>query len=338
MDQAFSIYKEYIKSNPPDVQKNQINDHLQRLTEQLEKKDFDEVSAIALQGEPDQKIAALQRYLAQHPDGPHKAEVEKLIQDMSGEYFLFVKKMLASCEQNSDWKGCVELCEDFIRLYDNSNADQIKQLLPAYQENVRNETIFQSLVEKATKHGNDYSAAQQIYRDFLSAYPDSPLKIKIQAEITRLEELTAISAIDAKKAKMRNLIADSGGRFSEQKDGVVSDSKTGLMWCLVDARTGDPNTCINFEAAKKYVDDLKTAGYTDWRLPTPVELTGIYMTNPSFPASTDTEFFWTSESFTSYSDGWHIKVSVLSKEKGGAWESIQKDSKECGNVRAVRGK
>ena len=55
------------------------------------------------------------RYLAQHPDGPHKAEVEKLIQDMSGEYFLFIKKMLASCEQNMDWKGCVELSENFIR-------------------------------------------------------------------------------------------------------------------------------------------------------------------------------------------------------------------------------
>jgi hypothetical protein len=338
IDQALSIYREYAKSNPPEAQKSQVNDHLRRLSEQIEKKDFDEVNTAALQGEPDQKIAVFQRYLTQHPDGPHKAEVEKLLQEMSGEYYIFIKKKLSSCEQNMDWKGCVELCETFIRLYDNSNADQLKQLLPAYLENARNETIFQNLVEKAAQRGSDHNAAQQVYKDFLAAYPNSPLKVKIQAEITRLEEIAAIAAIDDKKAKMRILIAGSGGRFSEQKDGVVVDSKTGLMWTLVDAMTGEPNACINYESAKRYVDELKTAGYTDWRLPTPGELSGIYKTNPSFPSSSDSECFWTSESFTSYSDGWHIKASSLCKEKAGQWEPLQKDSKECGNVRAVRGK
>ncbi|MCU0599524.1 MAG: DUF1566 domain-containing protein [Desulfobacterales bacterium] len=338
IDMALSIYREYLKSNPPDAQKAQVNDHLRRLSEQIERKDFDEVSTVALKGEPDQKIEVFQRYLAQHPDGPHKAEVEKLLQEMSGEYYIYIKKMLSSCEQNMDWKGCVDLCETFIRLYDNSNADQLKQLLPAYQENARNETIFKNLVEKASQRGSDHNAAKQVYKDFLAAYPNSPLKVKIQAEITRLEEIAAIAAIDDKKAKMRSLIAGSGGRFSEQKDGVVVDSKTGLMWTLVDAMTAEPNTCINYEYAKKYVDELKTAGYTDWRLPTPAELSGIYKMNPSFPSASDTECFWTSESFTSYSDGWHIKTSSLCKEKAGQWEPLQKDSKECGNVRAVRGR
>ncbi len=337
-DQALSICRAYIKSGPPEAQLNQINDYIRRLSGQIEKKDFDEVNAVALQGEPDQKMAVFQRYLARHPDGPHKAEVEKWIQEMSGEYFIFTKKMLASCEQSADWKKCVELCENFIHLYDNSHSDQIKQVLSTYQENLRNDLIFKNLSDKAAQHGADYTAARQIYKDFLAAYPNTPLKRKIQAEMNRLQELAAIDAIDAKKSKMRSLIAASGGRFSEQKDGAVVDAKTGLMWCLVDAKTGDPNACINFEYAKQYVEELKTAGYTDWRIPTPAELSGIYQTQPSFPSSSDSECFWTSDSFTSYSDGWHIKISALCKENNGQWESIQKDSKECANVRAVRGK
>jgi hypothetical protein len=336
--QAISIYQEYIKSNAPEEKKNQIKENIRNLSEQIEKTDFEEVSAIALKGEPDQKITAFQRYLTLHPDGPHKADVDKMIQEISGEYYIYIKKMITACEQNMDWKGCVDLSENYIHLYDNSNSDQLKQTLPTYQENVRNDLIFQSLVEKAAHRGSDYAAAQQVFKDFLAAYPNSPLKVKIQAEITRLTELAAIDAIDSKKTKMRSLISGSGGRFSEQKDGVVVDSKTGLMWCLVDAMTTDPKACINYESAKKYVDELKIAGYTDWRLPTPAELAGIYKTNPSFPSLADTECFWSSESFTSYSDGWHIKVTVLNKEKKGEWEAPQKDSKECGNVRAVRGK
>lgn len=336
--QAISIYQEYIKTNAPEDKKNQIKENIRRLSEQIETKDFEEVSVIALKGEPDQKVAAFQRYLTEHPDGPHKAEIEKMLQEISGEYYIYIKKMITTCELKTDWKECVDLSENYIRLYDNSNADQLKQTLPTYQDNVRNELIFQTLSEKAAQHGSDYIAAQQVFKDFLAAYPNSPLKVKIQAEITRLTELAAIDAIESKKTKMRSLLAGSGGRFSEQKDGVVVDSKTGLMWCLVDAMTVDSKACINYESAKKYVDDLKTAGYMDWRLPTPAELAGIYKTTPSFPSLADTECFWSSESFTSYSDGWHIKITVLSKEKKGEWESSQKDSKECGNVRAVRGK
>ncbi len=336
--QAISIYQEYIQSNPPEPQKKQAQNQIQRLSEQIEKKDFEEVSALALQGAPDQKMAAFQRYLAQHPDGPHKADVEKWIQEMSGEYYIFTKKMLDSCQQQSDWKTCVELCENFIRIYDNSHADQLKQLLPTYQENLRNDIIFKNLLEKAGQQGDNYAAAQQIYKDFLAAYPNTPLKQRIQGELTRLSELAALAAMEAKKADMRRLLAASGGRFSEIKDGVVLDSKTGLMWCLVDAKTTALNECIVYESAKHYVETLKTAGYTDWRLPTPAELSGIYKAAPAFPVLNEDECFWSSESFTGYADGWHIKVSTLCKEKGGGWEILQKDSKECANVRAVRGR
>ena len=228
------------------------------------------------------------------------------------------------------------MCQNYISLYDNSNSDQIKELLPTYQTKVHNEAIFKSLVEKANQKGKDYSAAQQIYKDYLAAYPDSPIKPFIQAEIGKLNELAAIEAVETEKNKIRNLLSNSAGRFVEKKDGVVVDTKTRLMWCLVDAKLGQPKACINYENAKKYVEDLTTAGYTDWRLPTPAELAGIYKSSPSFPSLSGNELFWTSESYTSYADGWHIKVSAFGKENQGQWEILQKDSKECGNIRAVR--
>ena len=53
--------------------------------------------------------------------------------------------------------------------------------------------------------------------------------------------------------------------------GYWVDPSTGLMWAAKD--NGED---ITWRKAMKYCGDLRLAGYTDWRLPTIVELEGIY--------------------------------------------------------------
>ncbi len=137
-------------------------------------------------------------------------------------------------------------------------------------------------------------------------------------------------------AAIRDLLKKNG-RFTEHREGVVIDTKTRLMWCLLDARAMIPETCIDYEAAKTFVGNLSTGGYRDWRLPTAAELAGIYKTSPAFPINADNVWYWTSESFTSYSDGWQVRVNTLGRENPAEWASLHRDSRECGNVRAVRG-
>ena len=143
---------------------------------------------------------------------------------------------------------------------------------------------------------------------------------------------------NSKKAinAIRKKLLKTNGRFVEKKDGVAVDTKTGLMWGILDSRMTELYTCLTYEQGKLYAENLDIGGYTDWRLPTPDELAGIYNTSPAFPAMEDAgTWYWTSESHSSYSDGWHIKVVTLAREKS-TWSVVRKGSMECGAVRAVR--
>ena len=54
-------------------------------------------------------------------------------------------------------------------------------------------------------------------------------------------------------------------------NGVVTDTKTGLMWA---AR--DNGKDINWSDAKTYCENYKDGGFNDWRLPTQDELAELY--------------------------------------------------------------
>ncbi|MDP2167921.1 MAG: DUF1566 domain-containing protein [Thermodesulfovibrionales bacterium] len=57
--------------------------------------------------------------------------------------------------------------------------------------------------------------------------------------------------------------------FKISNDGVITDSRTGLEWAPA------PNKAMNWDEANQYVQSLSLAG-GGWRLPTRVELRGLY--------------------------------------------------------------
>jgi len=71
-------------------------------------------------------------------------------------------------------------------------------------------------------------------------------------------------------------IADisNDGRFMDNGDGTVTDTKTGLMWA-----NKDNGKDIDWSNAKGYCENYRGAGYTDWRMPTQDQLAGIYSPN-----------------------------------------------------------
>lgn len=58
-------------------------------------------------------------------------------------------------------------------------------------------------------------------------------------------------------------------------DGTLTETKTRLMWTKKDSYA-DLGKCLNWYQAKDYVGNLKTGGYTDWRLPMVREYGMIY--------------------------------------------------------------
>ncbi|MGV7222395.1 MAG: DUF1566 domain-containing protein [Nitrospinales bacterium] len=62
--------------------------------------------------------------------------------------------------------------------------------------------------------------------------------------------------------------------LTDNEDGTITDGN-GLMWTKLDSYA-DLNRCLNWYDSEKYVQKLSTGGYTDWRMPSTVELYGIY--------------------------------------------------------------
>ncbi|MFP7753334.1 DUF1566 domain-containing protein [Thermodesulfobacteriota bacterium B35] len=60
-------------------------------------------------------------------------------------------------------------------------------------------------------------------------------------------------------------------RFVDNRDGTVTDTSTGLMWAA-----SDNGADIQWWDADRYCREYRGGGYTDWRLPTPDELAGLY--------------------------------------------------------------
>lgn len=75
-------------------------------------------------------------------------------------------------------------------------------------------------------------------------------------------------------------------RFITKSNGTVLDSQTGLIWA---ARDNGEN--INWMNAKKYCEDYRGGGYSDWRLPTIKELEGLYDESKGYyPMDDDTNY------------------------------------------------
>lgn len=336
-EKAHLLYKTHLKTTNNPENKITITERIQTVLKLIDDRNFKAITTASLKETPDQKITVFREYLSTHPKGKYIKQVGQLISEMSNEYYLFIMKKLGVYEETEDWDACVTLCQSYVDIYDNSNSDQFKQLLPKFNEKIRNEEIFQSLVQKADQQGNDYDAAQNVFITFSEAYPDVPIKDKIQKEMERINKLAQAQNIENKMKEIQKKLLESNGRFIEKKGGVAIDTKTGLMWDILGSDLTNPDECVTYEQGKNYIENLTSGGYTDWRMPTTDELAGLYNSSPAFPVMTD-KWFWTSKSHISYSDRKYIKVDVFLKEgsTGSAWELARKASEECGTALAVR--
>jgi hypothetical protein len=99
------------------------------------------------------------------------------------------------------------------------------------------------------------------------------------AQFTKFQQDEATAKDASKKAAKMLTLKEIGkdGRFTAYDDGTVLDTRTGLMWAAK-----DNGSDINWSNAKRYCENYRTGGYTDWRMPTQDELAGLYESNKSY--------------------------------------------------------
>lgn len=109
----------------------------------------------------------------------------------------------------------------------------------------------------------------------------------------------------------------AGERFVDNGNGTVTDTKTNLMWL-----SSDNTVPINWHESVEYCKNLRTGGYSDWRVPTLSELKNLYDLNEkngngyhlTSRIFTTAECCWATEnegdrsarfSFTDGKENWH---------------------------------
>ncbi len=65
------------------------------------------------------------------------------------------------------------------------------------------------------------------------------------------------------------------GRFIDNENETITDTKTNLMWVKTDSYS-DLENCLGWDESREYVSRLSTGGYSDWRMPTVKELKSIF--------------------------------------------------------------
>ena len=84
--------------------------------------------------------------------------------------------------------------------------------------------------------------------------------------------------------------------FTDNGDGTVTDSSTGLMWQQSHSRT-------TWQDALSYCEGLSLAGYSDWRLPDVKELESIaddtkyYAIDTTFFPSAIADNYWSATTY-----------------------------------------
>jgi hypothetical protein len=90
--------------------------------------------------------------------------------------------------------------------------------------------------------------------------------------------LIIASLLGGAESVRAEIVQSQDKRYTDNGDGTISDSKTGLMWIKNDSylHTGH---WLNWHEAKDYVKELNEVGfanYFDWQIPTKDELRSLF--------------------------------------------------------------
>lgn len=329
-----SIYEQFLAQYPSGICAQKIKQKQSALSRLIEDRAFQQLNDVIVTA-PADRMATYRQFLENHPTSHHREKVRKLIDGMHEEYYLFLKKKIAAYQAQEEWTQCALLCDQFLAIYPkHKRTTAVTELRLVFNEKARYQKIMKNLTRLAKLKGADYQAARQVYSDYLAAYPASLIADQVKQEMLKLDALVQSRKLEGYKKKVRSILKNSAGRFSENKDGVITDKKTGLMWCLLDSREC-AGKCMDYESAVQYVKDLKSGGYEDWRFPTAVELETLYKKQAAFLGG-DAVWYWTAQSYVRYAGGWSKLIDILILQDGSDWRHEKKETWECGAVRAVR--
>ncbi|MCF8068002.1 MAG: DUF1566 domain-containing protein [Desulfobacterales bacterium] len=334
-NEAIEAYKKYKIAYPEGKYSEKITFRISEAERKLSE-DGDYNSALRrAESSGTERIFVYADFLEKHPDGKYSNEIKTLIASMNEEFYLFQNKRIDKSEIKEDWETCIKFCNEYIRFFpDNDRTAELSVKKKIFEKRLNEKNTFEIFVKDSPDGEVNLEILKDRYEEYLNAYPTSYLTKKVKTEISAIDDRLMKTRLKSEEMRIAGMMGDASERFIINDDGTFIDKKTDLMWCTLDSEF-ILSKCVNFEDAEVFIKNLKTGGYTDWRLPTDEELVSLYKKQPVFPSSMLT-WYWTSNTYKHYSGYWKTIVNVVDTKKETSWEQQQKDSYNCGSVRAVR--
>ncbi len=334
--EAMAAYDRFQEKYPKNQYRAAILTRKKELSGLIETSDFEKVE-VAVNEQAEDRIETLKAFLAKYPDGLHKEAALTLIADMEDDHFIYTDRKIQEGEKDGNWQRCLELSQKYIDTYpDSEHTQTLKVYQVVCHAEMTAARAFSKLQNEKMDFGTDYENAVMVYSDFIQTYPETRVRGKAEQEISRLKKLAETERLNTAKADVKARLANTEEtpRFVAQSDESILDTETGLMWCLLDSRRM-LNKCLNYDDAVSYVAALETAGYRDWRLPTPEELTALHTGKLFFPSDSG-QWYWSSKFQKHYKGEWIVKVDVTMAMPDQIVKQEKRDAWQCGAVRAVR--
>jgi hypothetical protein len=331
-EKATALINAFLADHPRSAHNQGLKQELAQFPARIDKRDYDRIMALDPNRYADVAVA-LESYLRQHPKGAYTQNVNQIARQMAKPYYRQLVNQLKDCEKSQNWNRCVALSSPYIALYkDSKYAVRLRKKKDDHLRNIQAEDILADLRRQAGGDNAEPAALEQTYRTYLDQHPYSPARAMIEAERENLKVALNRREVQAELERIRRSLPKTKGRFREQTPTTMFDKTTGLTWVMIDSHLAT-RECQTYQEAIDYVKQLKTGGFTNWRLPTAKELQTFYRgVNPV--VSQSAEWYWTADKIKRYSGGWITIVDVVVPAKDTGVKKRNGDA--CGWVRAVR--
>ncbi|WP_372677536.1 DUF1566 domain-containing protein [Desulfosarcina sp.] len=355
-----AVYREYLEQFPEGSERKAVERMITDLAQEYYRVIEKQTATCDTQDKWDDCIAQCDHFLSTFTNGIWVEKVRTLrtmLQDKKEVKELAAKSALVA----DDYAKARKIYLDYLeKRPDTTQKETIAERIDALNTALATQKAWEKTAAYATDPANDivsriqrldmyvenhasgpYAALARNLREQLDPELRDAIRAQ-QAEAKRRQVLARQQAEQARRAnaarriqRLRDQVAGQlrplASRFVDNRDGTVTDTVTGLTWCLLDSHL-DLETCISYETAKAYVRELTTGGHADWRLPTAGELASLYKNRPFFPDS-GAAWYWTSETFVR---GYHRVVDVVTSQPETVFDRTSKTEESCGAVRAVR--
>jgi hypothetical protein len=358
-DEKVSVYSQYLEKHPTGKHRPEVETLISNMSEAYYNYINKEIKACNKQQEWHKCIELCSNFMTLFKDNPRLEEIVALKIKMQSNQDV-VDLMQEAKKKGTDYLAAREIYMTYLGNHpDSIHKDRIISEVKKIDRTISEKADWEDIAVYSNNKKYDLSERVKHLEQYISKNPAGPysqeaknllaqLKEEVQStqanirkEAAQKKELAKIQAEKDRIAEIRNqrlrqeqkmaaLLSRTGGRF-KTGNGTVTDTNSGLVWTLLDSHL-DLGKCLNYRSAKNYVNELKTGGYADWRLPTGSELAGIYKNKPFFPSS-GAAWYWTSEA---YWKGYNEIANVVTTTAETIYKPEQKNQTECGAVRAVR--